>query len=49
LISFLLIAVPFSLFISIRIPKEEKAMEDRFGAEYVEWKNSTKRLIPFLY
>lgn len=33
----------------IRIPLEEKKLTDRFGREYIEYKNCTKRLIPFIY
>ena len=33
----------------IRIKIEEKTLIDHFGSEYVEYKNKTKRLIPFVY
>ena len=33
----------------IRIRIEEKTLMDHFGAEYVEYKKKTKRLIPFVY
>lgn len=47
--SFILIALPFLVFITIRIPKEELVMQKAFGAEYSEWKLKTKRLVPFLF
>ena len=40
-------SVAFAFLIRIRI--EEKTLTDHFGDEYVEYKNRTKRLIPFVY
>ncbi len=49
IISFILIALPYCIFIAIRIKNEEQVMEDYFKEEYIEWKKSTKRIIPFIY
>jgi protein-S-isoprenylcysteine O-methyltransferase Ste14 len=49
ILSFILIGSPFLIFVSYRIPKEEKVMQERFGEEYSRWKRRTKRLIPYVY
>lgn len=28
---------------------EERLLEERFGAEYAEYKKSTKKLLPYIY
>jgi protein-S-isoprenylcysteine O-methyltransferase Ste14 len=38
--------IPILLF---RIKMEEKMLAEHFGDEYEAYRNSTKRLIPFLY
>ena len=45
----LLLAVINLVNTFVRIPIEEKKLTDRFGQKYIEYKNSTKRLIPFVY
>lgn len=48
LISFAILLVHLPWF-DIRVRRDEKALENEFGSEYVEYKNSTKRWIPFIY
>ncbi|MEM6376727.1 MAG: protein-S-isoprenylcysteine O-methyltransferase [Bacteroidota bacterium] len=40
--------VAFGLLYFLGVGKEEKMMKDRFGAYYVQYKNRTKRLIPYV-
>lgn len=44
----LIIAAIFTAFV-LRIKVEEKILTEQFGPEYLEYKKSTYRLIPFLY
>jgi len=37
------------LFLIKRIPEEEKNLEEKFGQDYTDYKQKTKRLIPFLW
>lgn len=41
-------SIPFVAF-SYRISVEEKALIEQFGEEYLEYRNKTKKLIPFIY
>lgn len=47
--SLVLIFIPTFLAFSYRIKIEEEALVEQFGAEYIEYRKSTKRLIPFIY
>ena len=38
--------VPWSILYFIRVPNEEKMMEDEFGEEYLEYKKQTGRVLP---
>lgn len=38
--------ISFGLFYFLHIDKEEKHMEDRFGSEYLRYKQRTRRLLP---
>ncbi|CAA7195135.1 methyltransferase family protein [Chryseobacterium potabilaquae] len=40
--------IPFLAF-SYRIMIEEKALIERFGEEYIEYRKKTKKLLPFIY
>jgi protein-S-isoprenylcysteine O-methyltransferase Ste14 len=42
----MVVMIPIILF---RIKMEEKMLADYFGDEYEAYRNTTKRLIPFLY
>jgi protein-S-isoprenylcysteine O-methyltransferase Ste14 len=48
-LSVIAIFVPICLALLYRIRVEERALADNFGAEYLEYCASTKRLIPYLY
>jgi len=48
-ISLLLVTGAASTAFLMRIRIEEKTLIDHFGAEYIEYKKRTKRLIPFVY
>lgn len=48
-LSLTIIIVPILVTFINRINIEEKLMQQRFGSEYVEYKNKTKRLIPMIY
>lgn len=48
-LGFVLIFVPLVVAASYRIRVEEDALAQAFGGEYVEYANSTKRLIPKVY
>jgi protein-S-isoprenylcysteine O-methyltransferase Ste14 len=48
-ISFVIIIIAIPAVMIYRIKIEEKALSERFGADYELYKRSTKRLIPFIY
>ncbi|ANF50691.1 protein-S-isoprenylcysteine methyltransferase [Chryseobacterium glaciei] len=47
--SLILAFVPPLLAFSYRIKIEEQALIEQFGDEYIEYRKSTKKLIPFIY
>lgn len=47
--SLILAFVPPLLAFSYRIKIEEQALVEQFGEEYIEYRKSTKKLIPFIY
>ena len=49
LISLFVIFIPIFFVFIYRINIEENLMQSRFGNEYNEYKNKTKRLIPFIF
>ncbi len=49
LLSLLVIIIPIFIAFLIRINIEEKVLIQHFGDEYLEYKKSTKKLIPFIY
>jgi len=48
LVAFAILLVHLPWF-EIRVRRDEKALENEFGSEYVEYKNAAKRWIPFIY
>jgi protein-S-isoprenylcysteine O-methyltransferase Ste14 len=48
-LSTLVMLVPHVIVIIMRINEEEQALEHRFGMEYEDYRNHTKRLIPAVY
>jgi protein-S-isoprenylcysteine O-methyltransferase Ste14 len=48
-LSTLVLLVPHIIILTMRINEEEKALEDRFGSDYRQYRQTTKRLIPLLY
>lgn len=48
-ISLALITTAILIVFIIRIKVEEKVLIEQFGAEYFEYKQSTKSIIPFIY
>lgn len=48
-ISLLVAFIPPVLAFRYRIKIEEQALVEQFGEEYIEYRKSTKKLIPFLY
>jgi protein-S-isoprenylcysteine O-methyltransferase Ste14 len=48
-LSTIVILVPHVIVILLRINEEEKALEERFGSEYQQYRKQTKRLIPGIY
>jgi protein-S-isoprenylcysteine O-methyltransferase Ste14 len=38
--------VPWTLLYFIRVPNEEKMMEDEFGDEYLKYMEETGRILP---
>lgn len=48
-ISLFIAFIPPVLAFSYRIKIEEQALVEQFGEEYMEYRKSTKKLIPFLY
>ncbi len=48
-ISLLLIAIAMFTVFTIRIKIEEKILAEQFGSEYIEYKKTTRGLIPFIY
>ena len=48
-ISLLLIVVAMLTVFIIRITIEEKILMEQFGSDYIEYKKTTRRLIPFIY
>ncbi|MHA2366813.1 MAG: methyltransferase family protein [Candidatus Hodarchaeales archaeon] len=49
LVILVLLILPHTWLILQRIPREESLLIDKFGDEYREYMNHTKRLIPFIY
>jgi len=48
-VSLILAFVPPLIAFTYRIKVEEEALTEQFGAEYVEYRKKTKKLIPFVY
>lgn len=48
-VSLIVAFLPMFLMIIDRIKTEENALIQQFGNEYLEYKKSTKKLIPFIY
>lgn len=48
LVAFAILLVHLPWF-EIRVRQDEKALENEFGSEYVEYKSSAKRWIPYIY
>lgn len=49
LFSFLVITVPVSLSIIYRINVEEAVLIEAFGAKYIEYSKTTRKIIPYIY
>lgn len=47
--SFLVVVIPIFLAVSYRITVEEKMLLREFDEKYIEFKASTKKIIPFVY
>jgi len=47
--SLLIIFIPILTAFIVRINIEEKVLIEHFGVEYLNYKRSTKRLLPFIY
>ncbi|PKF75104.1 methyltransferase family protein [Chryseobacterium sp. PMSZPI] len=47
--SFIFAVVPPFLAFTYRITIEEQALVEQFGDEYIQYRKSTKKLIPFIY
>ncbi len=47
--AFAVVMLPTTAILLYRIHVEETALRDAFGAEYTDYSNSTKRLIPGIY
>jgi protein-S-isoprenylcysteine O-methyltransferase Ste14 len=45
----LIIFLLWSILMWDRINLEEKLLTEKFGDEYIKYKNGTKKLIPYLY
>jgi len=48
-VSLAIAIIPPFLAFSYRIRVEEKALIEQFGQEYLDYKNQTKKLIPYIY
>lgn len=48
-LSFIVVTVPVLAALIYRIGVEEKLLEEEFGEEFIEYKNSTRRMIFFIY
>ncbi len=48
-LSFLIIFVPYTTGILIKIKYEEKVLEKHFSKEYPEYRSMTKKIIPYIY
>ncbi len=48
-LSFITIMIPITAVFIYRISLEEKMLGKHFGKEYEEYKEKTKKLIPFIY
>lgn len=48
-ISLMLAFIPVFLAFRYRIKTEERALIERFGSQYLEYRKTTKKLIPFIY
>lgn len=49
LASFLLVISPVFFGLSYRISVEEKLLENEFGQQYVQFRSTRKKMIPFIY
>jgi len=49
IISFMVIAIPYLILILQRIKAEEAVLVHKFGTEYIEMMEKTKKLIPYLF
>ncbi len=47
--SLLLLGIANLVSTFVRMPLEERNCAEKFGQEYIEYKNRTKRLIPYVY
>lgn len=48
-LSLLLVMVPITAVLIVRIRSEEAALVEEFGAEYAEYKRQTRKLVPGVY
>jgi protein-S-isoprenylcysteine O-methyltransferase Ste14 len=48
-ITLLIVTIPVLIAFIIRMDLEEKVLISHFGEEYILYKKSTKKLIPFIY
>ncbi|MEO8820954.1 MAG: isoprenylcysteine carboxylmethyltransferase family protein [Ginsengibacter sp.] len=48
-VSLIIVVIPVLFAFIRRINVEEKALTDYFGQEYIDYKKSTYRLVPFIY
>lgn len=48
-IALLIVTIPVFMAFVIRTNQEEKALTSHFGQEYVVYKKTTKKIIPFIY
>ncbi|WP_347217480.1 isoprenylcysteine carboxylmethyltransferase family protein [Chryseobacterium sp.] len=48
-LSLFIAVVPAFLTLNKRIVSEEKALTEKFGDEYIQYRNNTKRWIPFIF
>jgi len=48
-LSFIVVTLPVLMVLLYRIGVEEKLLEEEFGKEYTDYKNSTKKILFFIY
>ena len=48
-LSLLLVMVPITAILVVRIASEEAALVEKFGGEYAEYKRQTRKLLPGIY